>query len=59
MSKCPNCGATLSCGCQKRQLPNGKMGCSKCVSAAVNSKKSADPVDPIINQVTIEPKLDE
>jgi hypothetical protein len=32
MSKCANCGATLSCGCQKRTLANGKQGCSKCVS---------------------------
>jgi hypothetical protein len=34
MSKCANCGATLSCGCQKRTLANGKQGCSKCISPA-------------------------
>ena len=38
MSKCANCGATLSCGCQKRTLANGKQGCSKCVSPAGNNK---------------------
>jgi len=32
MSSCPNCGARLSCGCQKRTLPNGKQGCSSCAS---------------------------
>jgi hypothetical protein len=58
MSKCPNCGAGMSCGCQRRQLPNGKMGCSTCISAVNNKKKEvlSDPIDPIINQVTIEPK---
>lgn len=30
MAKCSNCGASMSCGCQRRQLPDGKMGCSKC-----------------------------
>lgn len=33
MSKCPNCGAAMSCGCQKRVTPDGKVGCSKCVNA--------------------------
>jgi hypothetical protein len=32
MSSCPNCGAKLSCGCQKRTLANGKTGCSNCAS---------------------------
>lgn len=32
MGKCPNCGAGMSCGCQKRTLPNGKVGCSKCAN---------------------------
>lgn len=31
MSKCLNCGKTLSCGCQKRVLPNGTQGCTNCV----------------------------
>ena len=56
MSKCPNCGAAMSCGCQRRQLANGKTGCSKCANAPASKKKSDDPIDPIINQVTIEPK---
>jgi len=32
MSKCPNSGAAMSCGCQKRVTPDGKVGCSKCVN---------------------------
>lgn len=30
MSQCPNCGAAMSCGCQKKVLSNGKIGCTKC-----------------------------
>jgi hypothetical protein len=56
MSKCPNCGAAMSCGCQRRTLPNGKAGCSKCITTSGQVKKPTDPKDPIINQVTIEPK---
>jgi hypothetical protein len=29
--KCANCGATLSCGCQKRTTKDGKQVCTKCV----------------------------
>ena len=40
MSKCPNCGNRLSCGCQKRVAPNGKQGCSKCINnLQLESKK--------------------
>jgi len=31
MSKCPNCGAKLGCGCQRRTAPDGKQICVKCV----------------------------
>jgi hypothetical protein len=41
MSSCPNCGAKLSCGCQKRTLPNGKQGCSNCANKA--QKTAATP----------------
>lgn len=30
MATCQNCGKTLSCGCQKKQLSDGKMGCTYC-----------------------------
>jgi len=32
MSTCPNCGAKLSCGCQRRTLPNGNQGCTSCIN---------------------------
>lgn len=38
MSKCPNCGAKLSCGCQKRVTGTGKQGCTKCI-AQLNVKE--------------------
>ncbi len=28
--KCPNCNGVMTCGCQRRKLPNGKIGCSNC-----------------------------
>lgn len=39
MSKCPNCNAQLSCGCQKRVTPNGKVGCTQCISSLLNEEK--------------------
>ncbi len=30
--KCPNCGASLSCGCQKKRLSGGKVGCKNCIN---------------------------
>ena len=31
--KCPNCGAAITCGCQKRTSKDGKQGCNKCIAA--------------------------
>ncbi len=31
--KCPNCGATMTCGCQRRTTSNGKVGCNKCIGS--------------------------
>jgi hypothetical protein len=66
MSKCQNCGATMSCGCQRRTLPDGKAGCTKCVtdpSPAVkqepnktrytNLKDSKTVTAPIVNNANI------
>jgi len=36
-SNCNNCGAPLSCGCQRRTSVNGKSCCKQCV-ASENSK---------------------
>jgi hypothetical protein len=49
MSSCPNCGAKLSCGCQKRTLPNGKQGCSSC---ATKVAKTVAPTKPAVNTNT-------
>ena len=32
MSKCSNCGKTLSCGCKKRTATDGKSCCQDCVN---------------------------
>ena len=39
MSTCGNCGAKLSCGCQKRTLADGKQGCSSCVNKVAAKTK--------------------
>lgn len=36
--KCPRCGAMLSCGCQKKRLPNGTIGCKYCAKNNVEPK---------------------
>jgi hypothetical protein len=32
MSRCTNCSATLTCGCQKRVAADGRACCSNCVA---------------------------
>lgn len=32
MRTCPNCGTTITCGCQDKVANDGKRVCSKCVS---------------------------
>lgn len=39
MAKCSNCGATMTCGCQKRVTADGKQACSKCVNQLKLEKK--------------------
>ena len=41
MSNCPNCGAKLSCGCQKRTLADGRQGCSNCAAKVAAKAKPA------------------
>lgn len=43
MSTCANCGARLTCGCQKRTLPDGKSGCSNC-AGKVTKQKETQPI---------------
>lgn len=49
MAKCPNCGTTLTCGCQKRVV-NGVTGCSKCLTntsaKTVKTTKQAQQTQP-------------
>lgn len=32
MRTCPNCGTTITCGCQDRVASNGKQCCQSCIS---------------------------
>ena len=40
MSTCANCGARITCGCQKRTLPDGKSGCSNCAVKVTKTTKT-------------------
>ena len=51
MSTCGNCGAKLSCGCQKRTLADGKQGCSGCATKAAAKAKTT--VAKASNQPTV------
>ena len=31
MASCPNCGAKLTCGCQRKTASDGKQGCVQCI----------------------------
>ncbi len=55
MSKCPNCGSAITCGCQRRVLANGKAGCSKCLGKTPSATQTGDA--PIINETQLEDKL--
>jgi hypothetical protein len=59
MASCPNCKATMTCGCQKRTLPNGKIGCTSCVnkkpSATVSNKEITTAQTVSISTVPVQP----
>jgi hypothetical protein len=55
-SKCANCGARLSCGCQRRAASNGTSACTSCV-AALNEKLAAE--QSAANQVTETPIVEQ
>ena len=44
MANCPNCGSALSCGCQKRTLPNGAQGCANCLGKVAGASKAPTAV---------------
>lgn len=33
MDSCPNCGAFISCGCQRRTATDGKIVCTNCLES--------------------------
>lgn len=41
MAKCANCGANMSCGCQKRTASNGATACSSCINTLESKLKAA------------------
>lgn len=46
MAKCPNCGAAITCGCQKRVV-NGVSGCSRCLNnTAAKTTKTTTKIQP-------------
>lgn len=63
MAKCQNCGAAMSCGCQRRTSADGKIiGCTKCITNVTTppkpttrytNLKNATTTDPIINSAAL------
>lgn len=43
MAICANCGAHLSCGCQRRNASDGKQCCENCVTAYEQKLKTPTP----------------
>lgn len=51
MSKCPNCGRVLTCGCQKATAQNGAIVCNSCVASYNNALRPKSRAS-IISSVT-------
>ena len=47
MATCSNCKRTMTCGCQKRLLPDGSQGCTNCLSKAVLAPKAPVGLNPL------------
>ncbi len=45
---CGNCGATLTCGCQKRIAQNGKHCCTTCIARC--NQEAGGPAVPVPQQ---------
>jgi hypothetical protein len=52
-SSCPNCKATLSCGCQRRQASNGGQVCSNCLSSYESQIQIANQPSVVIEEKSI------
>jgi len=46
MSKCPNCGSKITCGCQRRTTSDGRSACTNCVNKPVKTTKETETVTP-------------
>ena len=60
MSKCSNCGAALSCGCQKRVASDGKSVCTGCIASyeiSLATLKKASGGTPIIDNRSTTPMV--
>ena len=59
MQKCPNCSATLTCGCQRRVASDGKNVCTNCHTLyekqliEKRNRKNMESITPMINNVTL------
>lgn len=51
MSTCANCGAKITCGCQKRTLPDGKSGCTKCAGSSSKVTRTTSLKPSVANTV--------
>ena len=55
MSKCPNCGAAITCGCQRKMLSNGRAGCTKCIGK--NPTADQKDITPNVHKAELKDKL--
>lgn len=58
MAKCANCGAGMSCGCQKRAASNGATACTACINtleAQIQKAKETAAVKASTVQQTAQP----
>lgn len=57
MSACGNCGANITCGCQKRTLPNGKTGCTKCAGPSAPKVTKTTSLKPSLTNTVPQNKV--
>ena len=46
MAKCLNCGAAITCGCQKRTASDGKSCCDGCIADYEARLIAIQPISP-------------
>lgn len=45
LAKCSNCGNVMTCGCQRRALPDGRQGCTNCINQ-LQAQPAPQPAPP-------------